>query len=173
MMTLTALLGGDIKGLPERIKKKFVLTWLRSLQVWPIYDTVLYAYVPASHRPLFNTFMSILWGGYLSHISQAEGDPKPSPVAAGHDHAHDHHHHVHGHHGHDHGHDMPDVPFPTDGESNEFWEEVEGVNEGDYEDEGEVCEGEECEAFDDEFDEADLDYESDVEEHEPEEAVAA
>ena len=31
--------------------------------VWPVYDTLLYAYVPASHRPLFNTFMSILWGG--------------------------------------------------------------------------------------------------------------
>ena len=42
--------------------------------VWPVYDTILYAYVPASHRPLFNTFMSILWGGYLSHISQAEGE---------------------------------------------------------------------------------------------------
>lgn len=39
-------------------------------QVWPIYDTVLYAYVPASHRPLFNTFMSIVWGGYLSSLSQ-------------------------------------------------------------------------------------------------------
>lgn len=136
MMFLTAFLGGDWQGLPEKFKKRFLLTWLRSLQgkggtrgrtdathtcgwrgqkkegvgtqwpsvggtvpssflppfslviiisphafpplaplshltppflspttVWPIYDTILYAYVPASHRPLFNTFMSILWGG--------------------------------------------------------------------------------------------------------------
>lgn len=39
-------------------------------QVWPIYDMILYAYVPTAHRPLFNSFMSILWGGYLSHVSQ-------------------------------------------------------------------------------------------------------
>lgn len=39
-------------------------------QVWPIYDMILYAYVPTAHRPLFNSFMSIAWGGYLSHVSQ-------------------------------------------------------------------------------------------------------
>lgn len=44
-------------------------------QVWPIYDMLLYAYVPTAHRPLFNSFMSIAWGGYLSHVSQPhEGD---------------------------------------------------------------------------------------------------
>ncbi|CAM9991072.1 unnamed protein product [Choristocarpus tenellus] len=31
---------------------------------------ILYAYVPTAHRPLFNSFMSIAWGGYLSHVSQ-------------------------------------------------------------------------------------------------------
>jgi len=152
MMTLTALLGGDIKGLPDRFRKKFLLTWLRSLQVWPIYDTVLYAYVPASHRPLFNTFMSILWGGYLSHISQAE-----QPAAAI-DHHHNHHHHgedVHHHHHHDGHHDhhdghhhMPDVPLPEDGAPNEFWEEVEGAEMGGEFFDGDQghCVGGECEA---------------------------
>ncbi|CAM9450922.1 unnamed protein product [Chrysoparadoxa australica] len=69
---LTALMGGDRKGLAEKFKKRFWLTMLRGLQVWPVYDCILYAYVPTSHRPLFNTFMSIAWGGYLSHISQEE-----------------------------------------------------------------------------------------------------
>lgn len=76
MMVLTAALDGGVgwkkrfAKLPEKFRKRFLLTWLRSLQVWPVYDTILYAYVPASHRPLFNTFMSIAWGGYLSSISQ-------------------------------------------------------------------------------------------------------
>lgn len=76
MMVLTAALDGGegwkkrFAKVPEKFRKKFLLTWLRSLQVWPVYDTILYAYVPASHRPLFNTFMSIAWGGYLSSISQ-------------------------------------------------------------------------------------------------------
>jgi hypothetical protein len=78
----TALLGGDLEGLPDKFRKRFLLTWLRSLQVWPIYDTVLYAYVPPSHRPLFNTFMSLLWGGYLSAISQSEGDLQSLAAAA-------------------------------------------------------------------------------------------
>ena len=54
-----------------------------SSQVWPIYDMILYAYVPTAHRPLFNSFMSIAWGGYLSHVSQPhEGDEEEAPVEA-------------------------------------------------------------------------------------------
>jgi len=73
MYFFVALMGGELKGLAEKFRKRFWLTMFRALQVWPLYDTLLYAYVPAVQRPLFNTFMSILWGGYLSHISQAEG----------------------------------------------------------------------------------------------------
>ena len=75
-MGLTTLFsrGGNWGKLMDKIKSSFMLTWLRSLQIWPIYDTVLYAYVPVTHRPLFNTFMSILWGGYLSSISQPEAE---------------------------------------------------------------------------------------------------
>lgn len=59
----------------------FATTWrvrarARTPQVWPIYDTVLYAYVPTVLRPLFNSFMSILWGGYLSHVSQPHEEEK-------------------------------------------------------------------------------------------------
>ncbi|CAN0046184.1 unnamed protein product [Hapterophycus canaliculatus] len=70
MYILTAMLSGSTKGLWARMQDSFFLTWLRSLQVWPIYDMILYAYVPTAHRPLFNSFMSIAWGGYLSHVSQ-------------------------------------------------------------------------------------------------------
>jgi len=82
MMVLVAALGGGMKGLADKFRKRFWLTMLRGLQVWPLYDTLLYAYIPAVKRPLFNTFMSILWGGYLSHISQAE--PGGETEAAGH-----------------------------------------------------------------------------------------
>ena len=76
MMGLTTLLskGGNWEKFMDKIKSSFMLTWLRSLQIWPIYDTALYAYVPVTHRPLFNTFMSILWGGYLSSISQPDSE---------------------------------------------------------------------------------------------------
>ncbi|CAM9410214.1 unnamed protein product, partial [Phaeothamnion confervicola] len=71
MYVLTGLLGGgSLAGVVEKFKDKFVLTMLRSLQVWPLYDTIMYAYIPTDHRPLLNAFMSIAWGGYLSHISQ-------------------------------------------------------------------------------------------------------
>lgn len=33
MMIFTALLGGDLPGLGEKLRKRFLLTWLRSLQV--------------------------------------------------------------------------------------------------------------------------------------------
>ena len=74
MMGLTTLFskGGNWEKFMDKVKASFKLSWLRSLQVWPIYDTILYAYVPVTHRPLFNTFMSILWGGYLSSVSQVE-----------------------------------------------------------------------------------------------------
>ena len=59
-------------------------------QVWPLYDTILYAYVPTAHRPLFNAFMSIAWGGYLSHISQPEveetGEEADAAASGGDDH---------------------------------------------------------------------------------------
>ena len=42
------------------------------MQLWPIYDTLGYAFIPTAVRPLFNSFMSIAWGGYLSAISQPE-----------------------------------------------------------------------------------------------------
>ncbi|CAM9663130.1 unnamed protein product, partial [Ectocarpus sp. 12 AP-2014] len=68
MYVFTAVLSGSTKGLWERVQDSLFLTWIRSLQVWPIYDMILYAYVPTAHRPLFNSFMSIAWGGYLSHV---------------------------------------------------------------------------------------------------------
>eukprot|EP00903_Cladosiphon_okamuranus_P019415 g17851.t1 len=77
MYILTAVLSGDMKGLGARLQDSFFLTWLRSLQVWPIYDMILYAYVPTAHRPLFNSFMSIAWGGYLSHVPS---DRAPYPA---------------------------------------------------------------------------------------------
>ncbi|KAG5183550.1 protein required for ethanol metabolism [Tribonema minus] len=79
---LTALMNNDLKALPEKFSKRFMLTWLRSLQVWPLYDTFAYAYIPTDHRPLFNTFMSIAWGGYLSHISQPEAKVEETEEAA-------------------------------------------------------------------------------------------
>ncbi|CAM9442754.1 unnamed protein product [Pylaiella littoralis] len=83
MYVLTALLSGGMKGLWGRLQDSFFLTWLRSLQVWPIYDMILYAYVPTAHRPLFNSFMSIVWGGYLSHVSQPhEEEEEEIPVEA-------------------------------------------------------------------------------------------
>jgi hypothetical protein len=83
---LTALMAGDLKGLTLKFKRRFLLTWLRSLQIWPIYDTLLYAYVPTNQRVLWNSIMSLAWGGYLSSMSQeeslvADAVPPASPAA--------------------------------------------------------------------------------------------
>ncbi|CAN0035615.1 unnamed protein product [Heterosigma akashiwo] len=73
MYAFVALMEGNLGGLRRRKFIALGLTMLRALQVWPIYDTLLYAFVDVNRRPLLNTFMSILWGGYLSSIAQDEG----------------------------------------------------------------------------------------------------
>mmetsp|Transcript_17663 Transcript_17663/g.25020 ORF Transcript_17663/g.25020 Transcript_17663/m.25020 type:complete len:365 (-) Transcript_17663:1409-2503(-) len=82
-LILTSIMNNEINSIPFKVKRKFLLTWFRSLQIWPLYDTFGYAYLNSDIRPLYNSFMSIAWGGYLSSISQPETADEEVEVGSG------------------------------------------------------------------------------------------
>eukprot|EP01039_Chlorochromonas_danica_P008236 gene8236-9083_t len=71
-----ATLQGDLRGLPDRLRQQFAVTWRTGLQYWPIVHSFNFGFVPLHHQPLFAHFASVYWNAVLSYYANLKDDER-------------------------------------------------------------------------------------------------
>ena len=65
----SALDGGDLEAIRQKLDSKVKGAIMASWQFWPIANVVNFGFVPVPFRVLYNNSLSVLWNGYLSHVN--------------------------------------------------------------------------------------------------------
>lgn len=69
---MTLLEGGSIEDAKNEVKVKFVSTYKVGVCVWPVLQTINFAFVPEPNRVVFVSFCSLLWTSFLAYMKQLE-----------------------------------------------------------------------------------------------------
>ncbi|KAL0272000.1 UNVERIFIED_CONTAM: hypothetical protein PYX00_005142 [Menopon gallinae] len=69
---MTLLEGGSIEDAKNEVKAKFLSTYKVGVCVWPVLQTINFAFVPERNRVVFVSVCSLMWTSFLAYMKQLQ-----------------------------------------------------------------------------------------------------
>eukprot|EP00981_Chlorochromonas_danica_P012032 scaffold4392_cov187-Ochromonas_danica.AAC.1 len=57
------------EALVNKLKHSLVNTWLADCALWPVANAINFRYIPLNFRPVWTSFIQLLWQTYLAYVS--------------------------------------------------------------------------------------------------------
>ena len=69
---MSILEGGSVEDGVREVQAKFIPTYKVAICVWPVLQTLNFAFIPESNRVVFVSFCSLIWTSFLAYMKQLE-----------------------------------------------------------------------------------------------------